>query len=674
MHTSKHLLLVIALLGIIRQCAGKNETLSDMLVIDLMADYGTTFLTVPGGLNPGAWVCYNMTLDVPTLRKIVFYEKPKIFARLEPCSGYPRLSASVYGCPSLGYRKVWEYYSDAMKAQLQSSGQTLQADWEWQGDVQSLAIDATHRNYFFEVNNPLGSGFSGFKISFHNFDAEIMTQQDVYPIKNMKNWDKTVVRVQPSLAGGLISGGQVLDANSARQVPINVTVQWYPPGLNGIEPNLTDVTGSSTTTISAATSTSTAATTSTTTTTQTATNVSNTTNQTVTTAAKPPSSPSSGYWMINYENQTMSVLDVAKLYEYAVFIVEITDRVGRDPNSVDPGSCCESPPAIQEAVNPVCPVLVRDIDGYAQSGPCRSNQYDYTSCSYDSCSDGNGGNLRKKVSKGSCVSCPDNYPDCPREFTTFCESLTYNVSKLKTAMNQTNVTWDAHVKNASYYTIWTQCGLELQAGKVSENGAYFEETARKRRIAKNLKVPREFLPLKITPESTIFNLVSLDEWSYYLASRISISTNTSQYQADRDVLWITVEDIIVDSNGTTRPALTVLSSGAIQFGINGLNQSNNNIYAINVMSRRISTGETAVHKFMTMQLKSPRYEFPKIDKQNQMLFIIVGTSIVGGVLVFVLAALIVHRYRKKKIEKEKERIAANSRSLTSEMVVSKKEV
>ncbi|EKX40124.1 hypothetical protein GUITHDRAFT_143063 [Guillardia theta CCMP2712] len=660
----KFLILAFALVGTMQPSAAKNETLSDRLVIDLMADYGTTFLTVPGALNPGAWVCYNMTLDVPTLRKIVFYEKPKIFARLEPCSGYPRLSASVYGCPSLGYRKVWEYYSEAMKVQLQSTGQMLQADWEWQGDVQSLAIDATHRNYFFEVNNPLGSGFSAFKISFHNFDAEIMTQQDLYPIKNMKNWDKNVVRVQPSLAAGLISGGQVLDANTARQVPMNVTVQWYPPGLNGTKQNVTSTPTDGTTVLSTAT---------TTTQTATASNLSNTSTQPAETAAKPPSS-SSDYWLVNYENRTMSVLDVAKLYEYAVFIVEITDRVGRDPNSVDPGSCCASPPAIQNAINPSCPILVRDIDGYAQSGPCRSNQYDYTSCAYDSCSDGNGGNLRKKVSKGNCVSCPDSYPDCPREFTTFCDSLTYNVSKLKTAMNQTNVTWDAHVKNASYYTIWTQCGLEMQAGKVNENGEYTAETARKRRIAKNLKVPREFAPLKITPESTVFNLVSLDEWALYLASQIKISTNSSTYLGDRDMIWIAVEDIIVDSNGTTRPALTVLSSGAIQFGINGLNQSNNNVYAINVISRRKATGEAAVHKFMTMQLKSPRYEFPKIDKQNRMLFFIVGASIVGGVLFFVLAAVIVHKLRKNKIEKEKERIAANSKSLTTEMVLSKKEV
>ena len=92
------------------------------------------------------------SLDSDQTRNVVYWKDAKVYFRLEPCAGVPHMRASVYGCPSDGNLINWEYQSDKARNDLRVKGEKVPADWEWPGDLETLSIDVTHRNFYVEIS------------------------------------------------------------------------------------------------------------------------------------------------------------------------------------------------------------------------------------------------------------------------------------------------------------------------------------------------------------------------------------------------------------------------------------------------------------------------------------------------------------------------------------------
>lgn len=134
-----------------------------------------------GSLVAGQTSCYQFSLDATATREVVYWPAAKIYVRLEPCTGLPHLRASVHGCPSDGHVVNWEYQSERARNDLRASGEPVPAEWEWVGDVESLSIDVTHRNFYIEVSNyfwPLRTNASMSELSRRLQVAEFPAQAD----------------------------------------------------------------------------------------------------------------------------------------------------------------------------------------------------------------------------------------------------------------------------------------------------------------------------------------------------------------------------------------------------------------------------------------------------------------------------------------------------------------
>ena len=99
--------------------------------------------------------CYVYHMDGSTTKKAVYWGKPRLYVRLEPCTGLPHLQVSVYGCPSEGHRVNWEFQNTVMRNDLRARGRRVPPHWEWQGDLETLDIDATHKTFYIEVSQRL---------------------------------------------------------------------------------------------------------------------------------------------------------------------------------------------------------------------------------------------------------------------------------------------------------------------------------------------------------------------------------------------------------------------------------------------------------------------------------------------------------------------------------------
>ena len=113
--------------------------------------------------------CYVYSMDGPTTKAAVYWGRPKLYVRLEPCTGLPHLKASVYGCPSEGHTVNWEFQNGLMRNDLRSMGRRVPPEWEWPGDLETLDFDATHKTFYIEVL----AAFDYFNI--HNTAAPLCT-------------------------------------------------------------------------------------------------------------------------------------------------------------------------------------------------------------------------------------------------------------------------------------------------------------------------------------------------------------------------------------------------------------------------------------------------------------------------------------------------------------------
>eukprot|EP00294_Goniomonas_avonlea_P003381 CAMPEP_0114555330 /NCGR_PEP_ID=MMETSP0114-20121206/8691_1 /TAXON_ID=31324 /ORGANISM="Goniomonas sp, Strain m" /LENGTH=495 /DNA_ID=CAMNT_0001740447 /DNA_START=22 /DNA_END=1509 /DNA_ORIENTATION=- len=180
--------------------------------------------------------CYKLELSDETVRKVVWWESPKLLIRLDPCTGYPHLKVSVYGCPS-EYKTVYEFMSTKMRNDAVISKKPVPKDWEWPGDVETLTIDITHKTYFIEVQNNPRQGVttqvpSEYSLYVNAFDqnstataskATPSKKEDMFPLKYMSPWDKKVSQSNTSSAGSGIGFGGGDSSNI-------VTLRFWPPG------------------------------------------------------------------------------------------------------------------------------------------------------------------------------------------------------------------------------------------------------------------------------------------------------------------------------------------------------------------------------------------------------------------------------------------------------------
>mmetsp|Transcript_1937 Transcript_1937/g.3094 ORF Transcript_1937/g.3094 Transcript_1937/m.3094 type:complete len:726 (+) Transcript_1937:22-2199(+) len=140
----KELTLLVALLVLL--CPAAAQPLSPT-PFPIQSD-----VTVEGSLAPNQTVCYQFSLDADATREVVYWQQAKLYLRLEPCAGIPHMKASVWGCPSQGHVTNWEYQSDRSRNDLRAAGQKIPDLWEWMGDVETLSIDVTHRNFYIEIS------------------------------------------------------------------------------------------------------------------------------------------------------------------------------------------------------------------------------------------------------------------------------------------------------------------------------------------------------------------------------------------------------------------------------------------------------------------------------------------------------------------------------------------
>jgi len=82
--------------------------------------------------------CYVYAMDGPTTKAAVYWDAPKLYVRLEPCTGLPHMEVSVYGCPSAGHQVNWEFQNQLMRNDLRSMGRRVPPAWEWPGDLETL--------------------------------------------------------------------------------------------------------------------------------------------------------------------------------------------------------------------------------------------------------------------------------------------------------------------------------------------------------------------------------------------------------------------------------------------------------------------------------------------------------------------------------------------------------
>ena len=99
--------------------------------------------------------CYVYKMDDATTKQAVYWGQPKLYVRLEPCTGMPHLQVSVYGCPSEGHQVNWEFQDQLMRNDLLTMGRKVPLQWEWPGDLETLSIDATHKTFYIEVSQYL---------------------------------------------------------------------------------------------------------------------------------------------------------------------------------------------------------------------------------------------------------------------------------------------------------------------------------------------------------------------------------------------------------------------------------------------------------------------------------------------------------------------------------------
>ena len=102
-------------------------------------------------LHPNGVNCYQFALDSNATREVVYWPAAKLHIRLQPCSGTPHLRASVHGCPSDGHAINFEFQNTKARNDMRAKNMTVPEMWQWIGDIETLSIDVTHRNFFIEV-------------------------------------------------------------------------------------------------------------------------------------------------------------------------------------------------------------------------------------------------------------------------------------------------------------------------------------------------------------------------------------------------------------------------------------------------------------------------------------------------------------------------------------------
>jgi hypothetical protein len=196
----------------------------------------------------------------------------------------------------------------------------------------------------------------------------------------------------------------------------------------------------------------------------------------------------------------------------------------------------------------------------------------------------------------NCRSCATDYPNCPKEFLTDCTETTLNVATLKSALNTTAAKpFDSYVKDPTQWTAWTVCGANHTLDRVDGD-------------------------LKVT-------------------EGLTAETRRSQ-----PLVWIDQKAEQIKKS----------SSNQLQVAIVGLKSDNNNVYLINVITREKPTSasnqtETAVYEFMTLQMRTPRYETPKLNDTDYAIIIGVSCGLGACIVIFVGVAILVRHKRKQKL-------------------------
>uniref|UniRef100_A0A7S0HAZ9 EF-hand domain-containing protein n=1 Tax=Hanusia phi TaxID=3032 RepID=A0A7S0HAZ9_9CRYP len=106
---------------------------------------------VTASIPPSGVKCYFLSLNDTIAREIVYWSQAKMFLHLEPYSGTPHMLVSVFGCPSNGFPVHYEYQSARSRNDMLAAGQTPPAEWEWVGDIESLDIELSYRNFYIEI-------------------------------------------------------------------------------------------------------------------------------------------------------------------------------------------------------------------------------------------------------------------------------------------------------------------------------------------------------------------------------------------------------------------------------------------------------------------------------------------------------------------------------------------
>ncbi|EKX44593.1 hypothetical protein GUITHDRAFT_139538 [Guillardia theta CCMP2712] len=105
-----------------------------------------------GSVRPNETICYVFVLDEARTREVVFWQEPKLYIRLEPCQGVPHTRVSVSGCPNQGSAVNWDFQSSLMRNDLMVQGSPVPPAWEWPGDTEALDIELSYRRVFVEIS------------------------------------------------------------------------------------------------------------------------------------------------------------------------------------------------------------------------------------------------------------------------------------------------------------------------------------------------------------------------------------------------------------------------------------------------------------------------------------------------------------------------------------------
>ncbi|EKX50059.1 hypothetical protein GUITHDRAFT_104457 [Guillardia theta CCMP2712] len=107
--------------------------------------------TITSSILPSEIKCYYLSLNDTVTREIVYWTKAKMFLHLEPYSGTPHMLVSALGCPSNGFPVHYEYQNAISRNDMLAAGQTPPQEWEWVGDIETLDIDLSYRNFYIEI-------------------------------------------------------------------------------------------------------------------------------------------------------------------------------------------------------------------------------------------------------------------------------------------------------------------------------------------------------------------------------------------------------------------------------------------------------------------------------------------------------------------------------------------